>query len=147
MIADRQNNIANLHPGLHRRHVWFDIGDVNAASLARLAGEFSQLRIARWKKRKTDGRKTTIMFALRFLQEMCNDRRRDRVDELSPRIVTQKKTGELVVLNQRNGVAVFPILNRNADPVSEKLADIDRVMRHLNRCDQTFSGDQCAGLL
>src|SRR3979411_1258092 len=87
------------------------------------------------------------MLALGFLQKMGDDRRRNGIDKLRARIVAQKQTGKLVVLDQWNRVAVFAILHRDADAVGQKLADIDRVMRYLNGCDQSFSRDQCPGRL
>src|SRR5437868_9162865 len=86
------------------------------------------------------------MLALSLLQKMSDDWGGNRVDELRARIVTQKQTGELVVFDLRNRVAVFAILDREADSVSEKLTDIDRVMRHLDRGDQTFSRDESPSL-
>ena len=78
---------------------------------------------------------------------MCDDGRGNGVDQLSARIIPQQQSGQLVIFDQRNGVAVLSILHRNADAISEELANIDRIMSHLNGGDQTFRGNERAGRL
>ena len=58
---------------------------------------------------------------------MRDDRRRDGVENLGPRIEAQEQTRELVILDQRNRVAVIAILHGNADAIGEEMAHIDRV--------------------
>ncbi len=90
MTADRHDDVTDLHPGFLGRHVRLDIRHVNAARFTGLPGEFAQLWITRWEKGKTDRRKSAVLLALGFLQKMGDDRRRNRIDELRSRIVTQK---------------------------------------------------------
>ena len=75
---------------------------------------------------------------------MGDDWRRDGVEQLRARIVPQQQSCELVLLDERHGVAVLAILHRDADPVGEELPNVDRVRRHLHRCHQTFRCQQSA---
>src|SRR5207253_3722859 len=88
VISDRHDNVTYLHSGFHRRHVGLNASHISTARFAGLARIFTQLRVARRKERKTNCGKTAITLALRFLQKMGDNRRRNRVDELRTRIVT-----------------------------------------------------------
>src|SRR5437899_3357108 len=61
---------------------------------------------------------------------MRDDGCRDGIEQLCARIVTEQQSGELVILYQRNRVAVLAILHRDADAVGEELSDFDRVGHH-----------------
>ena len=116
-----------------------------ACRFARLRRQLAQFRIAGRKKRKAGGRKAAIVSALGLFQEMGDDGRRDRVEKLRAWIVAQEKSGEFVFLDQRDGIAVFAILHRQAQPISEKLSYVGGVSHHLDGRDQTFGCDQGAG--
>ena len=78
---------------------------------------------------------------------MRNDRRRDCVENLGPRIVAQQQPGELVIFDERYRVTVFTVLHRDAHAVGKKLSNIDRVVHHLHRRNQSFGHSQGAGRL
>ena len=50
VIADGRDDVADLHPGFHCRHVRLDAGHVNPGRFACLPRIFPQLRVACWKK-------------------------------------------------------------------------------------------------
>ena len=85
------------------------------------------------------------MLAFSFLQKVRDDWRRYRVDELRARVVTQQQSGELIIFDQRNGVTVLAVLHRQTNPIGEELANVGRILRHLNRRDQTLGCYQRAG--
>src|SRR5450432_796666 len=76
---------------------------------------------------------------------MRDNRSRYRVEDLSPRIEPQEQTGKLVILDQRNGVAVITVLHRNADAIGQKLAQIGRVTGHLDCGHESFRSNKRPG--
>src|ERR1700736_5530380 len=50
VISNRSDDVAYVQSGFHRRHVGFDVRNVNARRLAGLTGKLSQLRVARREK-------------------------------------------------------------------------------------------------
>ena len=76
---------------------------------------------------------------------MRDDRRRNRVQHLRARIVAEKKRGQLVVFDQRDGVAVVAILHRNAQSISEEIGHIRRIARNADRGHDSFRHDERAG--
>ena len=109
--------------------------------------ERAQLRVARGKEGKANRWKSFVRLFLGVFQKMGDNGRGDGVDQLRARVIAQQQTSELVIFDERNRVAVLAVLHRDADPISEELANIDRIPRHLNGRHQSFGGDQRAGWL
>src|SRR5438045_3429552 len=114
VVPDRHDNISDLQSGFRRRRVRLDARHVNAGGLARLSRETPELRIARREKTEAGGGETAVVLRFRVFQEMRDDGRGDCIEDLRPRIETQEQTGQLIVFDQRNRVAVLAILHRNA---------------------------------
>src|SRR5205085_12244472 len=138
-------NISDLQAGFRRRRVRLDARHVNAGRLARLSRKTPKLRIARREKTKAGRGKAAVVLALRVFQKVRDDGGGDRIEDLRARIETQKQTGQLIVFNEGNRVAVLAILHRNAYAVGKKLSEIGRISRHLDRRDEAFRHDKSAG--
>ena len=145
VVPEADNNIADFQTGFGCRHVRFDACHVDAGGFAGLPGEIAQLRITRGEKTESRGGETAVMLRLRVFQEMRDNRSRYRVEDLSSRIEPQEQTGELVILDERDGVAVIAVLHRDADAIGKKLAQIGRVTRHLDRGHESFGANERAG--
>src|SRR5438477_3125663 len=76
---------------------------------------------------------------------MRNKRGRDRIEDLGPWIEPKEQTGELIVFDQRDGIAVIAVLHCDADSISKKLTQIDRITGHLDRGNESFCANERAG--
>src|SRR6185503_17088459 len=89
VIPDRGHDVALLQSCLICRGACLDISYVNAA-LALFRRELAQRGVPRREKCETGRWETTIILTFRFSQEMRDDRRRDSIEQLRARIVTQQ---------------------------------------------------------
>ena len=144
-VAYSEHDVAHLQPRFRGRRIRIDARHIHPRGFARLLRELPQLRIAGREKSETGRGKTLVRLLLRVLQEVRDDRRRDRIDHLGPLIEPQKQRGELVVFHERHRVAVVAVLERDAHAIRQELAEVRGITRHLNRRDQPFGQDERAG--
>src|SRR5437588_3575670 len=100
VVPDRHDNISDLQSGFCSRRVRLDARHVDAGGLAGLSRETPELRIARREKTKAGRGKAAIVLRLRVFQKVRDDGGGDRIENLRPRIETQKQTGQLIVFNE-----------------------------------------------
>jgi hypothetical protein len=83
VVADRDHEVAYLHPSFHRGHAGLEAGDIDAAGLPGLPGKLSQLRIARREETESGRREPTVIVRFRGFQKVSDDRRGNRVETAS----------------------------------------------------------------
>ena len=83
VLTNRGDDVANFQSRFCRRHFRLHARHINAGRFACLSRIFAQVRIARWEKTESDGRKTAVVLRVGVLEKMRDDRRRNRVDGLS----------------------------------------------------------------